>query len=105
MYPTDRKWECDFESRKADIDKHKEAKRLYREEAEDGTRITTINTSGSQTDYEDILENTNDHIILTQEHWRVNADVQNWKSLAFHKGWHGVWEVAAKTQRTEEGNP
>eukprot|EP00972_Heterocapsa_arctica_P019278 2845127-Heterocapsa_arctica.AAC.1 len=25
--------------------------------------------------------------------------------MAFRRGWHGVWGVAAKTPKTEEGNP
>eukprot|EP00972_Heterocapsa_arctica_P112213 16430541-Heterocapsa_arctica.AAC.2 len=99
-----RKWEGDFDSRKSDIYTNKDPNILYREESEDGTRTTT-NLSGSQTYYEYILENTKDHIILIQEHWRVNEDIGSWKSFAFRKGWHGVWEVAAETQRTEEGNP
>eukprot|EP00972_Heterocapsa_arctica_P011221 1643535-Heterocapsa_arctica.AAC.1 len=91
---------------KTNLDKHKEPNILYKEEAVEGARIiTTINLSGSQTDYENILENINDHIILIQEHWRVNEDVKSLKRIAFHRGWHGVWGVAAKTQKTEDGNP
>eukprot|EP00972_Heterocapsa_arctica_P021303 3136425-Heterocapsa_arctica.AAC.1 len=41
--------------------------------------------------------------MLIQEHWRLNEDVESWKSKAFHKGWQGVWEVATKTHNNDNG--
>eukprot|EP00972_Heterocapsa_arctica_P114928 16445196-Heterocapsa_arctica.AAC.1 len=66
---------------------------------EDGTRITSINLSGSQEDFEHMLEHCTDCIMLIQEHWRLNEDLENWKSLAHHKGWQGVWEIAKQTEK------
>eukprot|EP00972_Heterocapsa_arctica_P099495 14681307-Heterocapsa_arctica.AAC.1 len=42
--------------------------------------------------------------ILT-EHWRLDEDIETWKTIAFTKGWHGVWNPAIQTQRLEDGNP
>eukprot|EP00972_Heterocapsa_arctica_P036243 5332562-Heterocapsa_arctica.AAC.1 len=43
--------------------------RRGKEEVERGTNITTSNVSGSLQDFEWILENTEDHIVLIQEPW------------------------------------
>eukprot|EP00972_Heterocapsa_arctica_P096435 14227076-Heterocapsa_arctica.AAC.1 len=51
----------------------------YKEECEDGTRITTINVSGSQCDFEYVLDMTEDHIVLIQEHWRLEEDIETWR--------------------------
>eukprot|EP00972_Heterocapsa_arctica_P028599 4207556-Heterocapsa_arctica.AAC.1 len=44
--------------------------RLYNQEKEDGTRITSINLSGSQFDVDLMLDHFTDHVMLIQEHWR-----------------------------------
>eukprot|EP00972_Heterocapsa_arctica_P051308 7546482-Heterocapsa_arctica.AAC.1 len=72
---------------------------------ERGTNITTLNVSGSLQDFEWILENTEDHIVLIQEHWRLPGEIETWKSAAYRKGWTGVWHAAKKTQNTEDGRP
>eukprot|EP00972_Heterocapsa_arctica_P048433 7141399-Heterocapsa_arctica.AAC.1 len=74
-------------------------------EVERGTKITTLNLSGSLFDLEWVLENTEDHTILFQEHWRLPNKIESWKSAAFRKGWTGVWHHAIRTQKTVEGNP
>eukprot|EP00972_Heterocapsa_arctica_P096971 14306496-Heterocapsa_arctica.AAC.1 len=43
--------------------------RRIKGEAERGTNITTLNVSGSLQDFEWVLEHTEDHIVLIQEHW------------------------------------
>eukprot|EP00972_Heterocapsa_arctica_P105076 15482007-Heterocapsa_arctica.AAC.1 len=43
--------------------------RRNKNEVERGTNITTLNVSGSLQDFEWILENTEDHVVLIQEHW------------------------------------
>eukprot|EP00972_Heterocapsa_arctica_P008549 1247205-Heterocapsa_arctica.AAC.1 len=43
-------------------------RRRGKEEVERGTPITTFNVSGSLQDFEWILENTEDHLVLIQEH-------------------------------------
>eukprot|EP00972_Heterocapsa_arctica_P094517 13938862-Heterocapsa_arctica.AAC.1 len=58
----------------------------YKEQCEDGTRITTINVSGSQFDFYYVLGMTEDHIILIQEHWILEEDIETWKTIAFNKG-------------------
>eukprot|EP00972_Heterocapsa_arctica_P055892 8244019-Heterocapsa_arctica.AAC.1 len=49
-------------------------------------------------DFAWILENTEDHIVLIQEHWRLPSEIESWKSAAFRKAWTGVWHPAIKTQ-------
>eukprot|EP00972_Heterocapsa_arctica_P014296 2103735-Heterocapsa_arctica.AAC.1 len=61
---------------------------------ERGTKITTSNVSGSQLDSEWVLENTEDHIVLIQEHWRPPNEIEALKSAAFRKEWTGVWHPA-----------
>eukprot|EP00972_Heterocapsa_arctica_P085876 12655454-Heterocapsa_arctica.AAC.1 len=72
---------------------------------ERGTKITTLNVSGSQLTFEWILENTEDHIVFIQEHWRLPNKIGSWKSAAFRKGWTGVWHPAIRTQKTVDGIP
>eukprot|EP00972_Heterocapsa_arctica_P066432 9803881-Heterocapsa_arctica.AAC.1 len=55
--------------------------RLYKQEKEDGTRIASKNLSGSQFDFEFMLEQCTDH------------------TLAHLKGWQGVWEPAKVTEK------
>eukprot|EP00972_Heterocapsa_arctica_P008865 1300202-Heterocapsa_arctica.AAC.1 len=45
--------------------------RRSKDEVERGTDIITLNVSGSLMDFEWILANTKDHIVLIQEHWRL----------------------------------
>eukprot|EP00972_Heterocapsa_arctica_P060025 8853373-Heterocapsa_arctica.AAC.1 len=49
--------------------------------------IITRKVSGSQLYFEWILENTEDHIVLIQERWRLPGEIESWKSAAFRKGW------------------
>eukprot|EP00972_Heterocapsa_arctica_P002521 366434-Heterocapsa_arctica.AAC.1 len=73
---------------------------------ERGANITTLNVSGSLQDFEWILENTEDQIVLIQEQWRLPSEIEAWKSAGFRKGWTGVWHAAKKTlNKTEDGRP
>eukprot|EP00972_Heterocapsa_arctica_P019335 2853489-Heterocapsa_arctica.AAC.1 len=74
-----------------------------KEEVGRGTNITTINVSGSLLDFEQILENTEDHIVLIQEHCIVPNEIESWESAAFSKGWTGIWHPAIRTQKTAQG--
>eukprot|EP00972_Heterocapsa_arctica_P074384 10976670-Heterocapsa_arctica.AAC.1 len=56
-------------------------------------------------DSEWILENTEDHIVLIQDHWRLPNEIESLKSAAFRKGWTGVWHPAIRTLETAEGHP
>eukprot|EP00972_Heterocapsa_arctica_P029995 4420507-Heterocapsa_arctica.AAC.1 len=76
-----------------------------KEECEDGTRITTTNVSYPHVNFEYVLDMTEGHIVLIQEHWRLNEDIESWKTIVFTKGWHGVGNPAIKTQNTEDGKP
>eukprot|EP00972_Heterocapsa_arctica_P085357 12579974-Heterocapsa_arctica.AAC.1 len=60
------------------------------QEKEDGTIITSANLSGSQFDFEYMLERCKDHVMLIQEHWRLNEELHTWQTLAHLKGWQGV---------------
>eukprot|EP00972_Heterocapsa_arctica_P007829 1140673-Heterocapsa_arctica.AAC.1 len=44
---------------------------MYKEEKEDGTIMTSTNLSGSQFDFEFMLEHCKYHVMLIQEHWRL----------------------------------
>eukprot|EP00972_Heterocapsa_arctica_P042676 6290703-Heterocapsa_arctica.AAC.1 len=66
---------------------------------ERGTNITTLNVFGSLQDFEWNLENTEDHIVLIQEHWRLLREIEAWKPAAFRKGWAGVWHAAKKSEK------
>eukprot|EP00972_Heterocapsa_arctica_P041810 6164294-Heterocapsa_arctica.AAC.1 len=44
---------------------------LYKQEKEEGTHITSINLSGSQLDFEFMLDHCKDHEMLIQEQWRL----------------------------------
>eukprot|EP00972_Heterocapsa_arctica_P075037 11073850-Heterocapsa_arctica.AAC.1 len=68
-----------------------------------GTLITSINLSGSQTDVEYMLDHCKDHIMFIQEHWRLNDEIEKWKTTAYLKGWQGVWEPAMVTEKNDEG--
>eukprot|EP00972_Heterocapsa_arctica_P097635 14406910-Heterocapsa_arctica.AAC.1 len=63
--------------------------RLFKQEKEEGTIIMTINLSGSQFDFDFILEHCQDHILLIQEHWKLNHEIHTWESKARMKGWQG----------------
>eukprot|EP00972_Heterocapsa_arctica_P028845 4243669-Heterocapsa_arctica.AAC.1 len=69
--------------------KTKDNGRLYKQEKEDGTRITSTNMSGSQFDFEHMLEHCTDHVMLIQEHWRLKDELHTWQTLAHLKGWQG----------------
>eukprot|EP00972_Heterocapsa_arctica_P018667 2760245-Heterocapsa_arctica.AAC.1 len=78
--------------------------RRSKDELERGTKITTLNLSGSLLDFEWILENTEDHIIPIQEHWRPPNEIEFWKTAAFRKGWTGLWHPAIGTEKPVEGH-
>eukprot|EP00972_Heterocapsa_arctica_P102582 15118770-Heterocapsa_arctica.AAC.1 len=87
--------EGDYEENKGKRENHKiHHKIMLKEEKEGGTLVTSINLSGSQTDFEYMLDHCKDHIMLIQEHWRLKYEIEKWKSTAYLKGWQGVWEPA-----------
>eukprot|EP00972_Heterocapsa_arctica_P085926 12661705-Heterocapsa_arctica.AAC.1 len=57
------------------------------DELERGADISTLNLSGSLFNFEWLLENTQYHILLIQEQWRLPNKIESWKSAAFRKGW------------------
>eukprot|EP00972_Heterocapsa_arctica_P024940 3676075-Heterocapsa_arctica.AAC.1 len=63
----------------------------------------SINLSGSQFDYNSILEHCKDHVLLIQEHWGLKDEIHTWGSIARMKGWQGVWEPARQTERNQDG--
>eukprot|EP00972_Heterocapsa_arctica_P041475 6115390-Heterocapsa_arctica.AAC.1 len=63
-------------------------------EKDGGTRITSTNLSGSQFDFEFMLDQCTDHVTLIQEHWRLKEELLTWQTLAHLKGWQGIWEPA-----------
>eukprot|EP00972_Heterocapsa_arctica_P077780 11473981-Heterocapsa_arctica.AAC.1 len=72
---------------------------LYKQEKEEGTRFTNTNLSGSQLDFDYMLEHCTDHVMLIQEHWRLKEDLHTWQTLAHLKRWQGVWEPAKVTEK------
>eukprot|EP00972_Heterocapsa_arctica_P069670 10294840-Heterocapsa_arctica.AAC.1 len=76
---------------------------IYKQEKEEGTQITSINLSGSQFDFEFMLDHCKDHVMLIQEHWGLNEEVHSWKTLAHLKGWQGVWEPTKTTENNQDG--
>eukprot|EP00972_Heterocapsa_arctica_P035656 5247060-Heterocapsa_arctica.AAC.1 len=77
--------------------------RIYKQEKEDGTRPTSINLSGSQFDFAFMLDHCTDHVMLIQEHWRLNEKVHSWQTLAHLKGWQGIREPANTTEKDQDG--
>eukprot|EP00972_Heterocapsa_arctica_P092580 13652804-Heterocapsa_arctica.AAC.1 len=75
----------------------------YTNRRKDGTQITSTNLSGSQFDFEYMLEHCKDHVMLIQEHWRLKEQLHTWQTLAYLKGWHGVWEPAKVTEKDQDG--
>eukprot|EP00972_Heterocapsa_arctica_P000828 116152-Heterocapsa_arctica.AAC.1 len=45
-----------------------------------------------------MLEHCKDHVMLIQEHWRLTEQIEKWKTIAFVKGWQGLWEPAKVTE-------
>eukprot|EP00972_Heterocapsa_arctica_P016936 2500042-Heterocapsa_arctica.AAC.1 len=86
--------------RKHDEKSKKKDVRLYKQEKEDGTIITSTNLSGSQFDSEYMLEHCKDHVMLIQEHWRLKEELHTWQTLAHLQGWQRVWEPARVTEKT-----
>eukprot|EP00972_Heterocapsa_arctica_P036453 5365317-Heterocapsa_arctica.AAC.1 len=65
-----RMWEGDYEDNKAKLENNKIHHTLtFKEEKEGATFITSIDLSGSQIDFEFMLDHCQDHIMLIQEHW------------------------------------
>eukprot|EP00972_Heterocapsa_arctica_P008210 1201753-Heterocapsa_arctica.AAC.1 len=77
--------------------------RLFKNEKQEGTIFTSINSAGSQFDYEFMLGHCKDHVLLIQEHWRLQDDLHTWETLAYRKGWQGIWEPAKHTENNQDG--
>jgi hypothetical protein len=100
----ERKGDKDAEARNKHLaSRYNKKGRLYKEEKIDGTRITTINLSGSLPDFEYMLDNCKDHIMMIQEHKQLNNEMAKWKTTALMRGWQGVWEQATVTEKDHEG--
>eukprot|EP00972_Heterocapsa_arctica_P084307 12419914-Heterocapsa_arctica.AAC.1 len=41
--------------------------------------------------------------MLIQEHWRLKEEIEKWKTIAFMKGWQGVWEPAKVAEQYKDG--
>eukprot|EP00972_Heterocapsa_arctica_P034468 5075090-Heterocapsa_arctica.AAC.1 len=41
--------------------------------------------------------------MLIQEHWRLKEELRSWETLAYLKGWQGVWEPAKVTEKDQNG--
>eukprot|EP00972_Heterocapsa_arctica_P024184 3565019-Heterocapsa_arctica.AAC.1 len=65
--------------------------------------MTSTNLSGSQFDFEFMLEHCKDHVMLIQEHWRLKEELRTWETLAYLKGWQGVWQPAKVTETYQDG--
>ena len=50
-----------------------------------------------------MLDHCKDHILLIQEHWKLKDEIKSWESLAFRKGWQGIWEPAKQTEKNQDG--
>eukprot|EP00972_Heterocapsa_arctica_P098598 14550712-Heterocapsa_arctica.AAC.1 len=50
-----------------------------------------------------MLEHCKYHVLLVQEHWRLKDELHTWESLAYRKGWQGVWEPAKQTDNHQDG--
>ncbi len=50
-----------------------------------------------------MLDDCKDHILLVQEHWRLESELIIWQNTARRKGWHGIWEAAKTTEKHQEG--
>eukprot|EP00972_Heterocapsa_arctica_P095206 14041449-Heterocapsa_arctica.AAC.1 len=50
-----------------------------------------------------MLDHCKDHIMLTQEHWRLKDEIDKWKTTAHLKGWQGVLEPAIVTEKNNDG--
>eukprot|EP00972_Heterocapsa_arctica_P072072 10643800-Heterocapsa_arctica.AAC.1 len=76
---------------------------IYKQEKESVTRLTSINLSGSQFDFEFMLDHCTDHVMLIQERWRLKEAIHSWQTLAHFKGWQGIWEPAKTTEKYQDG--
>ena len=50
-----------------------------------------------------MLDDCKDHILLVQEHWRLESELIVWQNTARRKGWHGIWEAAKATEKNQDG--
>eukprot|EP00972_Heterocapsa_arctica_P062617 9233172-Heterocapsa_arctica.AAC.1 len=41
--------------------------------------------------------------MLIQEHWRLNEEIEKWKTTAFIQGWQGVWAPPKVTENNKDG--
>ena len=76
---------------------------IFKSEKKHGTRITTTNVAGSLPDFEFMLDDCKDHILLVQAHWRLESELIVWQNTARRKGWHGTWEAAKGTEKNQAG--
>eukprot|EP00972_Heterocapsa_arctica_P034417 5067708-Heterocapsa_arctica.AAC.1 len=65
--------------------------------------MTSVNLSGSQFDFEFMLDHCKDHVMLIQEHWRLKGEIHSWQTIAHLKAWQGVWEPAQVTENNKDG--
>eukprot|EP00972_Heterocapsa_arctica_P039754 5858326-Heterocapsa_arctica.AAC.1 len=54
---------------------------FYKMTNKGGTIITSINLSGSQTDFEYMLDHCKDNVMLIQEYWRLKDEIENGRPL------------------------
>eukprot|EP00972_Heterocapsa_arctica_P047534 7011527-Heterocapsa_arctica.AAC.1 len=50
-----------------------------------------------------MLDHGKDHIMLIQGHWRLQDEIEQWKTTAHLKGWQGVWEPVIVTEKNNDG--
>eukprot|EP00972_Heterocapsa_arctica_P021459 3158680-Heterocapsa_arctica.AAC.1 len=50
-----------------------------------------------------MLDHCKDHTTLIQEHWELKDEIERWKTMAYSKGWQGVWEPAKQTEKNADG--
>eukprot|EP00972_Heterocapsa_arctica_P042273 6231524-Heterocapsa_arctica.AAC.1 len=91
-----------FHEREVDKTDHREGK-YKRDKSFVGPKIggTSTRNNVKKFDFEYLLDMTGDHILLIQEHWGLEEYIESWKSIAFHKSWHGVWNPAIKTLKQQ----
>eukprot|EP00972_Heterocapsa_arctica_P003225 480712-Heterocapsa_arctica.AAC.1 len=40
--------------------------------------------------------------MLIQEHWRLKEELHTWQTLAYLKGWQGIWEPAKVADKDQD---
>eukprot|EP00972_Heterocapsa_arctica_P112813 16433932-Heterocapsa_arctica.AAC.1 len=95
-------WEGDVEAREKYNDTNQKQHILYKEELEDGTRITSINLSGSRFDFihvRTLQRPYHDHSRALE----IERGFRELEESGTSQGWQGVWEVAIQTEHNEDG--